>query len=789
MKKISILLLFAMLFNITFSITSFAKAERTETLQLNSFVTSESASAWIGTSSIEITEGENEGETAISFDGTRTGEIIVKNISSGNAEMVLIKSRVFCTAPNNIALYIYGPSRAERTAIAFCLKNYNSTGEYPEYDGFNISDNKWHDLKILMDLKNKKLSYGFDELPFMSVGQSATIPFPTVISGFYFQNNAAAASTLKLQNLDIYKYYTEAMPKAYSAETILNERFDFKNGDTIKSGVNKINITFDTTLQNIGDGIISLEKKSNDGLYQTIPTSVTTNGKTATLICNDGYSLEADGEYRIYINAGIVSNMNVISEDLHEITFFTDGGSVIAQLNKNIEGGIIESFITTYHNDFEDETDFATGAELGTAKGLTAIRLNNADTNAGYLTISPSSRGITAFGLSYGTYINAGDSIRASFDYKAPNLDASPEIQIYGDSEDVLSTGLKLIDYCGGDEFLANEWQTYHVEIYPSANTSAHKIKMYRGKNGNNATETTYTLETTSTTGMRLRFTQRKTGEENYQYFDNIKLEAKKTFIAENFKTAPQYITTSGETAKSGLIKVDGVAVADGVLKGNGSEIAGTELLHAKLANETSDIATEVYFKAKLPSGDKVAAYVGNNVYLLSDDNIFGGDAFLPNIWQKYHIVISGTDAKLWRGEASQYDSAKINNFDGSTVQEFYLKTESNANGEIIEVDDFSWTIYEEGKEPVKTEFPNSVTAKIKNTMSRPYQAYMIYSEYSADNEMTGTKYKLVEVPASDEGSFTIIFDAPNSDSIAKAYAYLWKYGSSVPISEMVVVK
>ncbi|MBQ4644559.1 MAG: hypothetical protein IJB72_02235, partial [Clostridia bacterium] len=109
--------------------------------------------------------------------------------------------------------------------------------------------------------------------------------------------------------------------------------------------------------------------------------------------------------------------------------------------------------------------------------------------------------------------------------------------------------------------------------------------------------------------------------------------------------------------------------------------------------------------------------------------------------------------------------------------------------GDIIELDDFSWTIYEEGKEPVKTELPNSVTAKIKNTTAKPYKAYIIYSEYSSANEMLGTQYKFIDVPANDEKSFDMNFTAPNGDEVAKAYAYLWKLGTSVPMSEMVIVK
>ena len=165
----------------------------------------------------------------------------------------------------------------------------------------------------------------------------------------------------------------------------------------------------------------------------------------------------AGEEYKIVIGEGIVTTSNLTSTVTYEISFFTDEGNIVAELDKNIQGGIVESYITTYDNDFESEADFSVvSGEMGVAKGLTAIRTNDADTSAGYLTISPSSRGITAFGVSYGTYINAGDFVRVSFDYKAPNLDASPEIQIYADAED-LSTGLKFADYCEGDAFVADE--------------------------------------------------------------------------------------------------------------------------------------------------------------------------------------------------------------------------------------------------------------------------------------------------------------------------------------------
>ena len=54
---------------------------------------------------------------------------------------------------------------------------------------------------------------------------------------------------------------------------------------------------------------------------------------------------------------------------------------------------------------------------------------------------------------------------------------------------------------------------------------------------------------------------------------------------------------------------------------------------------------------------------------------------------------------------------------------------------------------------------------------------------------MLGTQYKFIEVPANDEKSFDMNFTAPNGDEVAKAYAYLWKLGTSVPMSEMVIVK
>lgn len=779
MKKISILLIIALLLNITFSVTIFAKNEVTEELQLNNFINYAEEdgvlpSGWSNNDNnnentmLKMADSENDGEKCLSFDCTsKTGRINGKNFTNQTSGKLLFESRVFFTKKSGLSLSFTGTSDAVRPGVTLYQ------------DG--LDDGQWHDMRIVIDITNGTISMGYDgEEPVVKV---QNITFSYGVQRFYFANWSTTNSVVSFQKLDVYKYYTEAMPVKFDGKTVLNESVDFEDGDVVKSGINTLNITFDANLASVGADMVSLLIKDGEN-YDTISTALTFSDKTVTLTCEP---LLAGEEYKIVIGEGIVTTSNLTSTATYEISFFTDEGNIVAELDKNIQGGIIESYITIYDNDFESEADFSVvSGEMGVAKGLTAIRTNDADTSAGYLTISPSARGITAFGLSYGTYINAGDFVRVSFDYKAPNLDASPEIQIYADAED-LSTGLKFADYCEGDAFVADEWQTYHIEIYPSTSTSEHSFKLYRGDNGDAVETSTYSVDGTNTTGLRVRFTQRKTGEENYQYFDNIKVERKKTYIAENFTDSPEYIT-AGNLYKSGLINTGNMTIADGVLKGNGSEIAGAELIHAGLASEVNGTTTEVYFRAKMPNADKVSVVIGNDEYSLSDDSVFGGDTFSADTWQKYHIVLSDDKAMLWRGEATQYEAATENTFNSSVI-EAVVKMISNAGGDIIELDDFSWTIYEEGKEPVKTELPNSVTAKIKNTTAKPYKAYIIYSEYSSANEMLGTQYKFIDVPANDEKSFDMNFTAPNGDEVAKAYAYLWKLGTSVPMSEMVIVK
>ena len=783
MKKISIILGLILLFNITFSVKGFAMADKTEVLQLNSYINYAEddgvlPSGWANhdnnneNTMLKLADSEEGGEKCLSFDcSTKTGRIDGKTFTLQTSGKILFCSRVLFTKSSGLSLSFIGTSDAVRPGVTLY-----QTG---------LDDGTWHDMRIVVDITNGTISIGYDGNE--PVLKSQNINFSYGLQRYYFANWSTSTSVVKIQNLNIYKYFTEASPIKFGAKTILNENFYFSSGDTVKSGIDKLNIIFDANLSDIGTDIISLKIKSGEG-YQTVSALTNFSENTVTITCNE--PLEAGREYKIVIGTGITSTANITSTLAHEITFFTDEGDVVAELVKDTTGGIIESYVKTYENDFSDLADFtALSGSMGDAKGLTAIRLNNADTLSGFLTISPSSKGITAFALSIGEYINAGEFVRVSFDYKAPNLDAAPEIQIYANSTSDPSAGLKLANYCGGDAFAANEWQTYHIEIYPNTNTSGHEFKMYRGDDGDSVPKSTFSVDGNTAAGLRLRFTQKKTGEENYQYFDNIRVESKKTYIAETFDTAPQYIMAAGNSYKSGLIYTGNMTVADGVLKGNGTEAANVWLLHAGLSKTVSDITTEIYFKAKLPSGNKVSVSIGNDEYLLSDNNVFGGDAFTAGIWQKYHIVISGNTAKLWRGSVAQFTEAKSNTFSDGSVLEAIIKMVSSADGDIIELDDFSWTIYEEGKEPVKTQLPSSVTARVKNTTANVFKAFIIYSEYSETNGMLGTQYKLICANPNSTEEFVMNFVAPESSEIDNAYAYLWKFNSSMPMSELVIVK
>ncbi len=782
MKKLSVLLVAVLLFNIAFSATIFAQNESTEELQMNNFINYAEEdgvlpAGWANNDNnnentmLKLADSENEGEQCLAFDcSAKTGRINATNFTNQSSGKLLLEARVSFTKKSGLSLYFTGTSDAVRPGVTLYQ------------DGYGLDDGQWHDMRIIIDISNGTIAIGYDGAE--PVVKVQDITFSYGVQRFYFANWSLSNSVVSFQNLDVYKYYTEAKPVKFSAKTVLNDTFDFQDGDTVKSGINKIDITFDTAISSIGTDLITLQME-DEGTYQTISTTPSVSGKKVTLECAP---LIAGKDYRIFIDAGIITTMNITSEEQHEIFFATDEGSVGAQLVKNTQGGIIESYITTYENTFSNATDFSVTGVMGSVKGLTFIRDTNIDTTSGYLTISPA-RGATSFEVSYGDVINAGDFVTITFRHKAPDTAAEPSFLICSGTG-TWSTFYKFDGtggYCDGDAFIPDEWQTYTIEIYPSTNTDNHKFKLYRGDNGDSATLHSYSNGGTNTTGIRIRSGKTMAGEANYQYFDDVQVKIKKAYIAETFTETPTY-KAEGSNLKSALVNTSTMMVSDGVLMGTGTEVTDNKLLYAELANAVSGTATEVYFRAKLPA-DKVSLKVGNAEYLLSDDTIFGGDDFSADTWQKYHIVMNGDTAKLWRGEATQYTQAISHTFSDASVRRAILQMVDDANGDVIELDDFSWTIYEQGVEPVRVELPNSVTATIQNTTAESYRAYIIYSEYSDTYEMLGTKYQFVEVPANDEQSFTMNFAAPNSDSIGKAYAYLWQVNSSVPLCEMVTVK
>lgn len=781
MKKISILLVLALLFNIAFSVTGFAKAERTEILQENNFINYAEEdevlpSGWEKAPDkpnahkmLKIVDSEIEGEKCLAFDCDVYDQKIERKFSQSEFGKLIFKARVFFTAANSLQVYFTGKS------------------DLPKNIGLNlyrdgIDDGQWHDICIVVDTIEGTVTIQYDEEE--PVIKHKEVNFTSGVGKFYFANwtKPNTPSIVKFQHIDVFKSYTEAMPVKFSGKTVLNEEFEFSNGNTVKSGINTINITFDADLESVEEEMVLLQIKEDDDSYRTLSTAFSYTGKTVTLTCDP---LLAEKEYKIIVSEGIVAS-NIPSTVAYETTFFTDEGKIAAQLDKNIQGGIIPSYIKMYENDFDDSTDFDTvSGDMGLVKGLKNIRLNNVseERNEGYLTISPS-RSAYAFDLNFGTYIEAGDYVKVSFEYKSPsNLPGIPGIQIYSGTS--MASSIIRFDSALGDE-PQNEWQTYHLEIWPDSTTSNFKYKLYRGNNGDNLPTSTYNSNGTNTTGIRIRYGATSSGEDNYCYFDNIKVTTKKAYITELFSEDVSYITKPGE---AGLLETENMEVSEGVLKGKGNANAGDKLLHARLAKEESETATEVYFKAKMPSADKVTLKLGSDEFLLSDNNVFGGDAFIADTWQKYHIVINGNEAKLWRGEANGYALAISNYYTDSAVYEAIIEMISASDGDIIEIDDFAWTVYEEGTEPFTTELPNSVTAKIRSTKATAYKAYIIYSEYSSDNKLIGTQYKFVEVPANDEKSFDMFFSVPYGDEIAKSFAYLWEFGVSAPLTESVIVK